>query len=41
VNAKNDMSGICNHAGVETNKTHTREWAETTKHVEKLPEFLM
>jgi len=41
VKEKNEMSGICNYAGVETHKTHTREWAETTKHAEKLPDVLM
>ena len=36
---KNEMSGLCNDAGVETHTyTHTRESAETTKHVEKFIE---
>jgi hypothetical protein len=40
--AKIEMSGRCNHVGVETHKnTHTREWAETTKNMEKLPDVLM
>jgi hypothetical protein len=33
--AKIEMSGRCNHAGVDT---HTREWAETTKYVQKVTE---
>ena len=35
--AKIEMPGRCNHAGVERH-TNTREWAETTKHVQKVTE---
>jgi hypothetical protein len=39
--AKIEMSGRCNHAGVERHSNiHTLEWAETTKHVEKVMEEL-
>jgi len=37
--AKIEMSGRCNHAGVERHRnTHTSEWAETTKRVENVTE---
>jgi hypothetical protein len=37
--AKIEMSGRRNHAGAERHRNiHTREWAETTKHVEKVTE---